>query len=365
MVGQEIVIVPPAPVDTSALALITDVQFLEPFGSEALNRQHVGIIPAGIYRGFKSSLPGLMKLKIGTAGEIGAARVDVSAELSIAIHQRAPVELVVPAPFAGFVVLEGVYQFGVPTDQVDADSTVKAATIKLVAKADRLSSHVVLYSLNVPAGTSVLTAAMVTTAERQDISIGNGRATETQAGFTRYATQAETNSGIDDTSAVTPKKLVAKLTSAGLTKYGAPLIGSPIDWPLAQMPQNIWPDCGMEFVALNGQPFNKTRYPELAKLYPSGVVPDVRGDFIRAWDNGRGVDAGRELLSWQDSEFEAHAHRPLGVMVTNVNNPGTESNGVTQQYSEWQTRLCGDTTMTGGSETRPRNLAYNKIVRAA
>ncbi|MGL5223790.1 MAG: hypothetical protein ACRC8Q_00355, partial [Aeromonas sp.] len=115
MVGQEIVIVPPAPVDTSALALITDVQFLEPFGSEALNRQHVGIIPAGIYRGFKSSLPGLMKLKIGTTGEIGAARVDVSAELSIAIHQRAPVELVVPAPFAGFVVLEGVYQFGVPT----------------------------------------------------------------------------------------------------------------------------------------------------------------------------------------------------------------------------------------------------------
>lgn len=33
--------------------------------------------------------------------------------------------------------------------------------------------------------------------------------------------------------------------------------------------------------------------------YPSGILPDLRGEFIRGWDDGLGVDAGREILSIQ------------------------------------------------------------------
>ncbi len=41
-------------------------------------------------------------------------------------------------------------------------------------------------------------------------------------------------------------------------------------------------------------------YPNLAKAYPANKLPDLRGEFIRGWDDGRGIDAGREILSFQE-----------------------------------------------------------------
>ncbi|WP_249967478.1 phage tail protein [Escherichia coli] len=49
----------------------------------------------------------------------------------------------------------------------------------------------------------------------------------------------------------------------------------------------------------NGAAFSSEKYPNLAKVYPTLKLPDLRGEFIRGWDDGRGVDAGRALLNWQ------------------------------------------------------------------
>ncbi|WP_435392473.1 phage tail protein [Escherichia coli] len=64
-------------------------------------------------------------------------------------------------------------------------------------------------------------------------------------------------------------------------------VGVPVPWPL-------WLKC-------NGAAFSSEMYPKLAKAYPTNKLPDLRGEFIRGWDDGRGI--GRTLLSGQDGDF--------------------------------------------------------------
>ncbi|MGK3529136.1 phage tail protein, partial [Escherichia coli] len=65
----------------------------------------------------------------------------------------------------------------------------------------------------------------------------------------------------------------------------------PVPWPTATPPAG-WLQC-------NGATFTKEQYPVLARVYPTLRLPDLRGEFIRGWDDGRKVDTGRKLLSAQ------------------------------------------------------------------
>ncbi len=80
-------------------------------------------------------------------------------------------------------------------------------------------------------------------------------------------------------------------------------------------------------------------------------LPEVRGEFFRAWDNGRGVDGGRQFGSWQDGDLESHNHTlPQGSGVLG---------GVTTDHGidATLTNTLIVTNPTGGTETRPRNIA--------
>ncbi|WP_370603177.1 hypothetical protein [Citrobacter braakii] len=55
---------------------------------------------------------------------------------------------------------------------------------------------------------------------------------------------------------------------------------------------------------MNGATFDKVANPKLALAYPSGVLPDLRAQTIRGWDDGRGIDTGRALLSEQGMRSE-------------------------------------------------------------
>lgn len=152
--------------------------------------------------------------------------------------------------------------------------------------------------------------------------------------------------------------LVAKvLENLGLGEGTALPVGVPIPWPSATPPTG-WLKC-------NGAAFTASRYPKLALAYSAFRLPDLRGEFIRGWDDGRGVDNGRALLSAQDDMFRSHNHRPTGVCVASINTAGTDNHGVTTAYAQYNTRQVGATSQTGGEETRPRNIAFNYIVRAA
>ena len=87
-------------------------------------------------------------------------------------------------------------------------------------------------------------------------------------------------------------------------------IGIPIPHSLSTIPTGC--------LAMNGQRFDTRRYPKLAQIYPSGQLPDMRGEFIRGWDNGRGVDGNRALLSDQKPSIMAIDNNIANLAATGI-----------------------------------------------
>ncbi|HFU9172188.1 TPA: integrase [Escherichia coli] len=152
---------------------------------------------------------------------------------------------------------------------------------------------------------------------------------------------------------------------------GAPAIGVPFFWPSAAMPNTLidsW--SGMVFLKFNGAKFSATDYPVLAKVFPSLVLPEARGDFIRIWDDGRGVDSGRGLLSTQSDlmkQFTLQYYGPSAgtgtrtVFALQSNANGIYTSGISQNDGSGTAAAFN---VPGGTETRPRNIAFNFLVRA-
>ncbi|MEQ9845228.1 tail fiber protein [Pectobacterium brasiliense] len=162
------------------------------------------------------------------------------------------------------------------------------------------------------------------------------------------------------TGNLTPSAIGAMQTSE--------LAGMPQLFPGAVAPEG-WLKC-------NGQAFDKSLYPILASRYPSSFLPDLRGEFVRGWDDGRGVDAGRALMSAQGDAIR----NITGSIVVS-----TESTGSSSADGAFSITGVGGTVATSGfgnrgvpkfdfdtskvvptaNENRPRNIAFNYIVRAA
>lgn len=122
--------------------------------------------------------------------------------------------------------------------------------------------------------------------------------------------------------------------------------------------------------------YQQANYPDLvARLGLSGngtfTLAEARGEFIRVLDNGRGVDPGRAFGDAQADETKTHRH--LNGFADDSYASGTSSH----VYGETRTDMPGlaegksptdvgglanvmqgYTSYVGGSETRPRNLAY-------
>ncbi|EOR4153192.1 phage tail protein, partial [Escherichia coli] len=135
-------------------------------------------------------------------------------------------------------------------------------------------------------------------------------------------------------------------------------VGVPVPWPSATPPTG-WLKC-------NGAAFSAEEYPELAKAYPTNKLPDLRGEFIRGWDDGRGVDSSRGLLTSQDHLFASHGHWfDKYYALTGFGPTGGQFVVTADASGNLITANSISTVSVGGSETRPRNVAFNYIVRAA
>jgi len=137
----------------------------------------------------------------------------------------------------------------------------------------------------------------------------------------------------------------------------------------------------------DGSAVSRTQYANLfaalGTIYGTGDgsttfnLPDLRGEFVRGWDDGRGVDSGRAFGSNQADEFASHNH--------NTSNAGNHSHNITNyadgpisanlghlpydnRFTDTQsTSNAGGHThsisSTGGSETRPRNVALLPCIK--
>ncbi|EBC0163703.1 phage tail protein [Salmonella enterica subsp. enterica serovar Carrau] len=167
----------------------------------------------------------------------------------------------------------------------------------------------------------------------------------------------------------------------GLGEGSALPVGVPVPWPIATPPAG-WLKC-------DGRAFTKEQYPVLARVYPTLHLPDLRGEFIRGWDDGRRVDNGRSLLSSQGDAIR----NITAVFGQNVyaESTGTvyewgQTSGVVTPFKTTNKfintnqlpvatgssptyplsfKLDASTQVPTASENRPRNIAFNYIVRAA
>ncbi|WP_394564453.1 phage tail protein [Pantoea sp. SGAir0180] len=179
--------------------------------------------------------------------------------------------------------------------------------------------------------------------------------------------------------------LVAEvLKNLGLGEGSALPVGVPVPWP-SEVPPSGWLTC-------NGDTFSAADYPLLAKAYPSLKLPDLRGEFIRGWDGGRGIDNGRGILTSQQSTtlrtamldyYNQDATGANGVVGLGFKNEdslfdmqqsdfkmpdGTNPNNYEGAISDNGMNSTIITTIKSGISKgisiRPRNVAFNYIVRA-
>ena len=165
------------------------------------------------------------------------------------------------------------------------------------------------------------------------------------------------------------------------------------------------------YLECNGQTVNRTTYAALFAVigvtYGAGngsttfEVPDLRGEFIRGFDNGKGTDSGRSIGTSQSAGFGQHLHA-IDLTTSNKTLTGNvggisqsyridgSANGVFSKAGNRNARLygnsggeasCGsfdmdashDHTVTGNTdntgstsnsnETRPRNIAMMYIIK--
>lgn len=172
-----------------------------------------------------------------------------------------------------------------------------------------------------------------------------------------------TTAKLNDGSVTTAKLNDASVTPAKLAAGAAVPIGAVFHFASSSAPTGYL-KCNGDTLP-NGSGTVQGITADFAALYAvvgstygsAGKLPDLRGEFVRGWDDSRGVDTGRTIGSAQTDALKSHNHT-----VTDLYNGGGGGLGGgganTGTVSTTQT-----TSSTGDTETRPRNIALLACIK--
>ena len=191
------------------------------------------------------------------------------------------------------------------------------------------------------------------------------QASDTRAGIVELATAAEVQAGTDNTRAVTPAGL-----AAAAAVYAPPGM-------VAYFARNTAPS---GWLKANGAAVSRTTYAALfaaiGTTYGAGDgsttfnLPDLRAEFIRGWDDGRGVDSGRAFGSAQADAMQGHGHENTSFRAGSTGGTGEYLGANNVPGGETRTGRITTPVSDGtngtprtASETRPRNIALLACIK--
>jgi phage-related tail fiber protein len=211
-------------------------------------------------------------------------------------------------------------------------------------------------------GTTALTFKML--AGRTGIAAGTYKSlTVDEYGRATAGANPETLAGFGIKDSYTKAEVEALIAKASALPVGS-IVAFPVDAP----PPG--------FLELDNSVKSSATYPDLS-AYLGGKfnkgdegtgnfrLPETRGEFLRGWDHGRGVDAGRGLGSWQADDNKAHAHT-VTRMQAFANATGSNPSAVVVDNGNTAviTNFAAGFNSSGGAEARPRNIAVMWCIKA-
>ena len=175
-----------------------------------------------------------------------------------------------------------------------------------------------------------------------------------------HADSAHAPSNAQKNSDITKGEIEAKLTGT-LTSHS-----HPVQIPSGTVAHFATPSAPAGWLKANGAAISRATYSSLfaaiGVTFGAGDgsttfnLPDLRGEFIRGFDDGRGVDAGRVLGAAQADMFKSHSHN-----ITAYPQAGSGAN--ISAGSSTTVTGTASTTSAGGAETRPRNVALLACIK--
>lgn len=248
----------------------------------------------------------------------------------------------------------------------DANSNAKVTPGLTVMVEEGMANGDSLWHLTTNApitlGTTALTFKML--AGRTGIAAGTYKSlTVDEYGRATAGANPETLAGFGIKDSYTKGEVEALIAKASALPVGS-IVAFPVDAP----PPG--------FLELDNSVKSSATYPDLSAYLGSkfnkgdeGVgnfrLPEARGEFLRGWDHGRGVDAGRGLGSWQADENKAHAHT-VTRMQAFANATGSNPSAVVVDNGNTAviTNFAAGFNSSGGAEARPRNIAVMWCIKA-